>query len=70
MYKCPKCDYQNENPGTCPNDNEVLQEVVETPGASETPESPAPEQPVQEPGAETTGEEENRESEPEDPISQ
>ena len=37
MYKCPKCDYKSETPGTCPTDNEVLQEEVE--GAPETPET-------------------------------
>lgn len=59
MYKCPKCDYQGEAPGNCPNDNEVLQEVVETP---ETPDA-APEtepsvsaEPAQEPEPETTEE--------------
>ena len=35
MYKCPKCEYKSEEPGTCPTDNEVL--VLE-----QTPEESVP----------------------------
>ncbi len=37
MYKCPKCEYTNEMPGTCPTDSEILVEVQgEAPKTQET----------------------------------
>lgn len=30
MYKCPKCGYTNDAPGSCPTDNETLVEVQNT----------------------------------------
>ena len=48
MYKCPKCEYTNEMPGTCPTDNETLVEVQgETPNTQETTET-APTEPTPE----------------------
>jgi hypothetical protein len=43
MYKCPKCGYKSENPGTCPTDNETLvMENPETPAAPSMPSENAP----------------------------
>lgn len=36
MFKCPKCDYESENPGNCPTDNEVLVESTEVGTKTET----------------------------------
>ena len=40
MYKCPKCEYTNEMPGTCPTDNEALVEIA---GETPAPVEPTPE---------------------------
>lgn len=37
MYKCPKCDYQSENPGNCPTDNEVLIEAASEEASANEP---------------------------------